>query len=347
MRRLMLFACLAFAGSAQQIEMPGTKPFAIDLGTLRLTPGGFLDAIAMSRSQTTADSISTQFGNDPLSATPAESLWSLRNSRLDLKSEYQSKGVRLTGYLESDFLNFTPGESDWRWRQYWVDAQYGNWGVLAGQAWSLLRPNRRGIDSDTALMNTDVIDPGYHVGLLGFRVRQFRLARTLGDYTAVFAWETSGNFLVKGVVDKRWGHVETAAFTGRGGRNGVDAAAVLNLGRRLDFVTQEYWSKGAASEALGVVPAGVNGISAIEGLEFHPTDRIEIYSYGGLVYGSRSGGNRLVREWTLGGDYRLAVPSLWGSVLVSLQFSQTDRFVWTGRSGAMVYAMYRVRYEFN
>jgi hypothetical protein len=34
------------------------------------------------------------------------------------------------------------------------------------------------------LMHTDLIDPAYDVGPLGSRVRQLRLARTLGDYKA-------------------------------------------------------------------------------------------------------------------------------------------------------------------
>jgi hypothetical protein len=344
-RYLLLLLGLAIAARAQQPVEP--RPFVLDLGGVKLTPGGFLDTIGMSRSATTTDSVSTGFGRIPLSDTPGESLGSLRNSRLDLKGQAGSGPLQFTGYLESDFLNFRPGQSVYRWRQYWGAVQVGKWQVMGGQAWSFLRPNRRGMASDTDLMNTDAVDPGYHVGLLGSRVRQVRLTRTLGDFQAGFAWETRGNFLVRGSVDKRWGHAEATAFTGRLGRRGVDVAAVVNLVPRLRFVAQEYWSKRAASEAMGVVPVGVNGLATLEGLEFQLRRNVEIYSYGGLVYAARSGGNRLVREWTVGGDYRVAMPAVLGSVLLSLEFSRVDRYVWTGQSGAMNYVMYRARYAFN
>ena len=55
---------------------------------------------------------------------------------------------RRTIYLESDFMNFTGGQSPYRWRQYWGQAQIGRWEILGGQAWSLLRTNRSGTASD-------------------------------------------------------------------------------------------------------------------------------------------------------------------------------------------------------
>jgi hypothetical protein len=232
------------------------EPITVRIGGVTLRPGGFLDIIGESRTADTPDSISTNFGDIPLEATHGQSFGSLRNSRLQLRGDWGGEGLHFTGYLESDFLNFTPGESDYRWRQYWLRARFHGWEILGGQAWSLLRPNRKGFDSDRDLMNTDVIDAGYHVGLLGSRRRQVRLGRTFGDYRAVFAWETQGNFLAKVTADKGFGHVEAVAFTGHRGRRGVTIAAVLNVTSRLHFVTQEYWSKRAAFEALGVVRWG-------------------------------------------------------------------------------------------
>jgi hypothetical protein len=344
-RTLLVVVCFATACCAQETKPP--KPLTVGIGSLTLRPTGFLDAIGMSRSATTADSVWTHFGSIPLAATPGQSFVSLRHSRLLLKGDLPWNGLKLSGYLESDFLNITAGQSAWRWRQYWGQVQLGKWEILGGQAWSLLRPNRKGIASDKDLMSTDVIDPGYHVGLLGLRRRQFRLARALGDYKAVFAWETQGNFLAKATVDKRFGHAELTAFTGHRGRKGVTVAGVFNVSQRLKLVTQEYWSKRAAFEAMGVVPTGPNGMAAIQGVEYRPCARLELYSYGGLVYASRTAGNRLVREWTAGADYRIGIPSIWGNVLLSVQYSQMDRSLWTGRSGAMNYLMYRARYTFN
>ena len=116
---------------------------------------------------------------------------------------------------------------------------------------------------------------------------------------------------------------------------------------RLRLVTQGYWSRHALSEALGVVPAGVSGIAAIQGLEAQVTRKTEVYSYGGLVYGLQSNSNRLVREWTVGANYRLNEPALLGSLLVSMQYSRLDRATWPGGAGAMDFLMCRFRYAFN
>ena len=342
-----MLAALWLAGAGWAQEARTADPIVLDVHGLTLRPGGFLDMIGMTRSASTTDSVSTHFGSIPLESTPEQSLASPRHSRLQLKSDYTWEGLKLSGYLESDFLNCTPAQSDFRWRQYWGRIQFGKWEILGGQAWSLLRPNRTGFASDRDLMNTDVADPAYHVGLVGSRLRQFRLGRTFGDYKAVVAWETQGNFLAKVTADKRFGHLEVAAFTGHRGRRGATVSGVLNLTSRLKFVTQEYWSKRAAYQALGVVPAGPNGMATIQGLEFHPARHVEVYSYGGVVYAAHNTGNRLVREWTVGMDRRTESHALRGAVLLSLQLSRTDRFAWTGQSGEMNFVMYRVRYTFN
>ena len=339
---------LLLAGSpAVLAQEPPRQPATIQIGGITLRPGGFLDIIGMSRSAATPDSISTHFGSLPFGDTPGQSIVSLRNSRVQLNGDYQLGEVKLTGYFESDFLNTTPRQSDYRWRQYWGRARWGKWELLGGQAWSLLRPNRKGFDSDRDLMNTDVIDAAYHVGLLGVRRRQFRLGRSFGDYKAVFAWESQGDFLTRVTADKHFGHIEATAFTGRRGRRGATASAVLKLAPRVRFVTQESWLKHSAYEALGVVAAGPNGWAALEGLEVRAARRLEVYSYAGLVYASHNAGNRLVREWTVGFDHRTSLPRIWGVVLLSLQYSKTDRYAWTGRAGEMSFVMYRARYTFN
>lgn len=333
--------------AGEQQDTPG--PVLLHLGALTLRPSGFLDMIGMSRSATTADSVSTKFGNIPLADTPDESIGSARHSRLMLKGGLAAGPVTFNGYLESDFMNFAAGQSSYRWRQYWGQAVIGKWEILGGQAWSLLRPNRVGTDSDKDMMNTDVIEPAYHVGLLGSRVRQIRVARTMGIYKAVVAWEGDGNVLTKIVRDKNRQHYELGGFVGRFGRLGVTASAVVSLTPRFRVVTQQYWSKRAAYQAIGGVPVGVNGVSTLEGFEAQVKKNLEVYSYTGLVYGSRAGssGNRLVREWTVGFNEKIGLPSLRAGLLMSLQYSHLDRAVWGGREGAMDYLMYRVRYTFN
>ncbi len=303
----------------------------------------------MTRSSTTPDSVSTGFGKIPLGESPGESLGTVRHSRLMLKSDLPVGSFKFSGYAESDFMNFAAGRSPYRWRQYWGQAQIGRWEILGGRAWSLLRPNRFGTASDKDTMNTDVTDPAYHVGLLGSRTRQVRVTRSMGTYKAALAWEGDGNVLTKIVRDGNGHHVELGGFTGRFGRRGVTASAAIGVAPRLRVVAQQYWSKRAAYQALGVAPAGVNGVSTLEGVEAQVTKSLELYSYAGLVYASRlnPSANRVVGQWTVGINKKMGVPLAWGGMLLSLQYSHIDRGIWNGRNGSMDYLMYRVRYTFN
>jgi hypothetical protein len=344
---LRAVALLAVAAGAAHAQSDQPRPLKVDIGGIHLTPGGFFDLIGMARSATTPDPIYTRFGNIPIGDTPSESLVSPAHSRVLLHADRTAGPVQLTAYLESDFLNPTPGGDPYRWRQYWGSARWGGWEILGGKAWSLLRPNRTGVHSDVDLMNTLVIEPAYHVGIVGSRNRQFRLSRAFGDYHAVFAWETAGNFLAKATADKRFGHVELAALAGHRGQRGLSAAAVLRATKTVHVVTQQYFSKRAAFQALSVVPANTSGGSSLEGLEIDVTRRILVYSYAGWVWAGRSTGNHIVREYTGGGSYRIPCPTLRGIAIWGLQYSHMSRDVWTGQTGAMDYVLAEFRWALN
>jgi hypothetical protein len=264
-----------------------------------------------------------------------------------LKSGLQAGPVHFTTYVESDFLNPATGSAPWYWRHYWAAARWRGWELLGGKAWSLLRPNRHGTSSDRDLMNTDALEPSYHVGLVGARRRQVRLTRTLGGQNLALAWENNGNYTAKVTADRGLGHLELAAFSGRSRRRGVSAAAVVPVAARLRVVTQQFWSNRDINEALGIVPARVGGLATIQGVEVQATRALEVYSYAGMVYGSRSAGNRTARSWSAGASYRRPVSEWYGSVALSLEYSYVDRALWAGPSGSLQYVMYGLRYRFN
>jgi len=342
---LLLLTLGVIAGRAQSSSV---QPVTLDLEGLKLRPGAFLDLIGLTRTATTPDTINTHFGAIPLVDTPDETLWSPRHSRLWLRGDREEGPVTLTFYLESDFLNPNANQNPYRWRQYWGAVRWGKWEVSGGREWNLLRPNRIGVQSDTGTMNTLVPEPAYHVGLDGTRDRQVRLTRNFGDYNAVFAWQTNGLFLGRVAADKKFGHVELdSILAGHHGQHGVSASAYLNVSKRVRYETQAYWSKRAGYQALGVVPANVDGGNLLQGVEFFVSPRVDLYGYAGWAYAERSGGNRVVREYTAGGDYRVPITGLHGAALFSLELSRMDRALWTNQSGAMFYAMYRFRYTFN
>ena len=84
------------------------------------------------------------------------------------------KGAHFIGYNEFDFLgqsgstaiSVTNGAFVPRIRLYWVDVSKGKLEFLAGQSWSMLTPNRRGISALPGdLFYSQVIDVNYMIGL--------------------------------------------------------------------------------------------------------------------------------------------------------------------------------------
>src|SRR2546423_1538178 len=176
MLQLLLFATfilIPLAAAPGCDSQANFKPFRFALGPAKLSPSGFFEGIGMFRTAKTGDTVSTRFGRIPLQDTRSELLFSAGHSRIALCGQVGS----LSGYVETDFLN-APEKQPYRFRQYWGEYRFGQWRILGGQAWSLLRPNRVGIETESGLMNTFVVDPSYHVGLAGLRNRQLRITRT-------------------------------------------------------------------------------------------------------------------------------------------------------------------------
>lgn len=308
-----------------------------------MKPSGFLDLIGMARSADTADSVSTRFGLIPLTETPGEALASAGHSRLMLHTEYGLAGrAVVSGYLEADFLS-PPGTSAWHWRQYWASLKLDSWEILGGKGWSLLRPNRDGIFTERGLMNTDVIDPGYHAGLAGLRRRQVRAAHTFGMQTAAAAWQSNGDWEAKWAVDGHAGHFETAGLAGRDGRRALQLSAVAHAAAHLRIVTQQFVARRALNEALNLMAPGASGFATLQGAEWDVGKKLEWYSYAGWVRSRRSEGNRMVRQFTTGWNWRTPAAALHGVVTLGLQYSYVDRVLWDGRAGGMHFVACRMR----
>jgi len=320
------------------------KPPVLRLGPVSLRPSGFFDNITMYRTASTPDSVYTRFGSIPLAETPDEWLNCSGHSRAALEAGFASHGQWL-GYYESDFLD-SPGSSPYRLRQFWGQYEGGSWKILAGQAWSLLRPNRKGISSQSDLMNTIVVEPAYHVGLAGGRNRQLRITHSTGAWQAALAYEyrRGGDVAFKLAHDGERTHWEAVVLAGHGGRRAAGLAAVVRATSRLSWVSQQLFSQGAGPDLVGSLPAEVQAHAAIQGLEARLSGKLEVFAYGGLAYAARSPGNRLLRQWTVGWHRKLFQHASYGSTSLSFQYSQLDRTLWTGRHGEMNYVMIGLRH---
>jgi hypothetical protein len=230
-------------------------------------------------------------------------------------------------------------------RQGFIQMEHGKWRILAGKTWSLLRPNRRGIIPERDIMSTHVVDPAYHVGLLGFRRPQLRVTRIMGHWQAAVEYESGGGWLTKVTRDSSWGHAEVSTLGGHG-RRGVSLAGVLRARPGLNIVSQQFWSRGGGPDALNIIPRGVHAYSSIQGIEVQVTKNLELHAYGGIVYGSRSTGNRTARQWSAGFIHRAYSDPRYGTLSFSAQVSQLDRSPWLGGHGEMTFLMISARYYF-
>ncbi|HEV2199341.1 MAG TPA: hypothetical protein VGR73_05950 [Bryobacteraceae bacterium] len=172
------------AGAASE-----SSPLQIKIGDATITPVGFMDITNTWRSTNAGSSLQTNFGSFPYNNTVpgrlTEDKWSAENSRLGLRVDANVRGANVLGYFEGDFVggagngaNNTQVNSNsflFRIRQYYVDVRKGFWEVLAGQAWSMILPNRNGMGVLPAdLFYTQVVDVNYTNGLYWGRIPGIR-----------------------------------------------------------------------------------------------------------------------------------------------------------------------------
>lgn len=160
------------APAAQQI------PAFIRLGDTCMIPIGFMDLTPVWRDKNAGSSMGSNYGSIPYNNTVnghlSEFRFSPQNSRIGFRFDGNWKGAHFIGYNEFDF-NGTSGSNGIavsngafvpRLRLFWADVRKGNVEFLAGQSWSMLVPNRKGISALPGdLFYTNVIDINYVAGL--------------------------------------------------------------------------------------------------------------------------------------------------------------------------------------
>jgi hypothetical protein len=153
-------------------------PPYLRLGGVCIVPIGFMDATFVWRDKNAASQIGSNFGSIPynnvVNGKLSEDRFSIQNSRLGLRVDGEWKGTHFIGYNEFDFLGTSGSNATTvsnggvvpRLRLYWVDARKGGWEFLAGQSWSMLTPNRRGISPLPGdIFYSQVMDVNYMAGL--------------------------------------------------------------------------------------------------------------------------------------------------------------------------------------
>jgi len=185
------------ASMVQETEKPKESPLSFRIGGTDFTPGGFVDFQNIFRTVNTGNVIGTNFGAIPFSNVPAGHLTEYRASgqysRWNLKIGGKYGANNITGYVEGDFngndaanVFATTNPHTLRLRLFFVDVKRGIWEFTAGQAWSLITPNRVGTSPmPSDLATTYSTDANIHVGVPYSRDGQFRVTVRPSDH---FSW---------------------------------------------------------------------------------------------------------------------------------------------------------------
>jgi hypothetical protein len=162
------------------------EPLQLHIGSATIMPVGFMDFTAVYRSSNPGSGIGTNFGsvpyNNAVTGNIGEFRLSAQNSRLGIRVDAKVHGANVLGYMESDFLGAFPANgavtsnsASLRMRLYWVDVRKDKVELFAGQSWSMLTPNRRGLSAlPSDLFYSQNIDVNYEAGLTWSRNPQFR-----------------------------------------------------------------------------------------------------------------------------------------------------------------------------
>ena len=174
------------------------SPSALHYKGITITPGGFVAAETVWRQRAAASDINTPFTGIPYTANElsrvGETNLTGRQSRLSLLAEGKVGKAKLTGYWEADWLG-TGVTSNNRQSNSYVMRQRVIFGqvaldnglsVTAGQMWSLLTENKKGINNRGELPPL-TIDPQYNVGFSWARQYGFRVVKDFGGKFALAA----------------------------------------------------------------------------------------------------------------------------------------------------------------
>lgn len=182
------------------------NPIAIRYKGITLTPGGFLAAETVFRNKADDSDINTGLNQIPLPGNSASQTTefnaSARQSRLSLLAEGKLASVKLTGYVETDFLgtgiSSNNNESNsyvLRLRQGWGQAKFDSgFAITGGQMWSLATETKKGVENRTEATPL-TIDPQYTAGFSWTRQYGLRVSQSIGMLTLAASVENAATTL--------------------------------------------------------------------------------------------------------------------------------------------------------
>lgn len=187
---------VALQDTQKNITKEFENPAALHYKGITITPGGFVAAETVTRQRATSGDINTPFTGIPFPGNELSKVWenSLtgRQSRLSLLAEGKAGTTKLTGYFETDWLG-TGVTSNNRQSNSYVNRMRQIWGqvalksgltVTAGQMWSMVTEDKKGIENRTELPPLTV-DSQYNIGFDWARQYGLRVVQNFANKFAV------------------------------------------------------------------------------------------------------------------------------------------------------------------
>jgi hypothetical protein len=257
---------------------------------ITITPGGFLEAAGIYRQHFQGNDISSSFSVPFPNNRPshvAEGRFTARQSRVQFLAQGNpNKNVTLSMYGEFDFQGGAQTANSNQSNSYnprirnlygtidWVQGDHG-WHILAGQNWSLLTLNTKGITPRNE-QPPAVIDAQYVPGFVWSRQPGFRLTGDFLDHKLWLAVAAENPQTTFG------GTVPTTITNNAPAGTGFDAANTLSLNHVPDFMAKAAYEADIAGHALHI-----EGFGVIRSFDAHfngdGNESAHGYGYGGGV----------------------------------------------------------------
>lgn len=172
----------------EQVE----SPLALHFKGVTITPGGFMALETVYRNRALGADINTPFNGIQFPGSGQNALSEFyasgRQSRISMLAEGKLNDIKLSGYVEADFLsagvtsnNNQSNSYTLRQRQLWGQAAYHDWTITGGQMWSLVTETKKGLDNRSEALPM-TIDPQYTIGFSWARQAGIRVVLKFNDH---------------------------------------------------------------------------------------------------------------------------------------------------------------------
>ena len=224
-------------------------PTSLHYKGVTVTPGGFIAAETIWRSRAEQNDVISSFNGIPFNGSPQSHLtefrYTARQSRLAVAVEGRTGPAKLGGYWEMDFLGAAPTANEnqsssfnLRQRQLYAQAAFDSgWTVTAGQMWSLMTLNKKGIENRGEWAPATV-EAQYIVGYDFARLAAARVTKTFADKKATFGFEIDNPATLFG------GSVPAGVVTTLPGTGSLGNGANYSVNTAPDFLAKLAFDPG-------------------------------------------------------------------------------------------------------